>query len=310
MKTNLEKNGNSEYNKIGMINDVVFKIVFGSEGSTALLLDVINAVLEHSNHPKITSVSLKNPVVVGERFWLKRPELDILAVDENGKTYDVEIQSYDDTLFIKRSLFYLRKQYVSQLKRGNKYEKLHPVIGINFVKENVLKSRKEYHNWYVLANEKDSSDILDTDITVHFIELSKLDKENSSLAQWVELFKRSTGYETIKEIEPLLKRSKQMREAYSRYKNCTQEEALFLEAMRVQRWDSDPRFMEKEFIAKGEKKGLRKGLKQGLEKGIEKGAHKKAVEVARSMKQNGVDVASIIKYTGLAEAEILAIDNS
>ncbi len=197
---------------------------------------------------------------------------------------------------------------MSQLKRGNKYEKLRPVIGINFVKENVLKRRKNYHNWYVLANAKDHSDVLDRDITVHFIELSKLQSENSSLADWVELFKKANGFETKKDIEPLLKRSRQMREAYSRYKNCTQEEALFLEAMRVQRWDSDPRFREKEFIAKGEKKGLRKGLKQGIEKGIEQGAREKALNVAKTALQEGFDVPMISKLSGLSEQEIRAIN--
>ncbi len=300
MNTELEKTLKREYNGISITNDVVFKVVFGSEDSTAILLDVINAVLEHSGHTKIKMVSLKNPVILGERFWLKKPELDILAMDETGKTYDIEVQSYDDTLFIKRSLYYLRKQYVSQMKRGNEYAKLRPVIGINFVKENVLKSRKDYHNWYVLANEKDHTDVLDRDITVHFIELSKLQSENSSLADWVELFRKANGFETKKDIETLLKRSKKMREAYSRYKNCTQEEALFLEAMRVQRWDSDPRFREKEFIAKGEKRGLRKGIKQG--------AHKKALEVAKMLFSAGDSLEKIQQVTGLTKKEIEAIN--
>ncbi len=188
---------------------------------------------------------------------------------------------------------------MSQVKRGNKYERLYPVIGINFVKENVLKKRKDYHNWYVLANEKDHTDVLDRDITVHFIEISKLQSENSSLANWVELFKKANGFETRKDIEPLLKRSRKMREAYSRYKNCTQEEAVFLEAMRVQRWDSDPRFREKELIAKGEKSGIRKGLKQG--------EHKAKLENAKRALQKGFDVQTVADITGLSEQEIRAI---
>ncbi len=101
MKTELEKKDKQEYNGISITNDVVFKLVFGTEDSTAILLDVINAVLEHSGHTKIKTVSLKNPVILGEKFWMKKSELDILAVDENGKSYDIEMQSYDDTLFLK-----------------------------------------------------------------------------------------------------------------------------------------------------------------------------------------------------------------
>ena len=65
-----------------------------------------------------------------------------------------------------------------------------------------------------------------------------------------------------------------------------------------------------------EQKGIEKGIEQGIEKGIEqgiqlgekrgfaKGLNQARIELARSMLQNGIDRSTVIKITGLSEAEM------
>jgi predicted transposase/invertase (TIGR01784 family) len=49
---------------------------------------------------------------------------------------------------------------------------------------------------------------------------------------------------------------------------------------------------------------IEKGKKEGIKEGEKVGEHKKAIETAKKMKTDGLDIEHIIKYTGLSEEEI------
>jgi predicted transposase/invertase (TIGR01784 family) len=70
-----------------------------------------------------------------------------------------------------------------------------------------------------------------------------------------------------------------------------------------------PGYVEVERLLKearkiAEKKGLKEGKRIGIEKGIEKGRRETYKEVAKTMKNSGVDIASIKKFTSLSKEEI------
>ena len=54
----------------------------------------------------------------------------------------------------------------------------------------------------------------------------------------------------------------------------------------------------------GLKEGIKEGMKEGLEKGLEKGEQKKQIEIARKMREDGISIDIIIKYTGLQSSDI------
>ena len=54
----------------------------------------------------------------------------------------------------------------------------------------------------------------------------------------------------------------------------------------------------------GIKEGMKEGMKVGLEKGLEKGEQKKQIEIARKMREDGISIDIIIKYTGLQSSDI------
>ena len=54
-----------------------------------------------------------------------------------------------------------------------------------------------------------------------------------------------------------------------------------------------------EGMKEGLKEGIREGIKEGMEKGMEKGEQKKQIEIARKMREDGISIDTIIKYTGL-----------
>ena len=59
-----------------------------------------------------------------------------------------------------------------------------------------------------------------------------------------------------------------------------------------------------EGMKEGLKEGIREGIKEGMEKGMEKGEQKKQIEIARKMREDGISIDIIIKYTGLQSSDI------
>ena len=59
-----------------------------------------------------------------------------------------------------------------------------------------------------------------------------------------------------------------------------------------------------EGMKEGLKEGIREGIKEGMEKGMEKGEQKKQIEIARKMREDGISIDTIIKYTGLQSSDI------
>ena len=57
-------------------------------------------------------------------------------------------------------------------------------------------------------------------------------------------------------------------------------------------------------IENGIKQGIEKGMAKGIAQGIEQGKEQSKIEVAKSMKDDGVDFAKISKYTGVPVEEI------
>uniref|UniRef100_UPI003FEFE2EA hypothetical protein n=1 Tax=Segatella copri TaxID=165179 RepID=UPI003FEFE2EA len=50
--------------------------------------------------------------------------------------------------------------------------------------------------------------------------------------------------------------------------------------------------------------GMEKGMEKGLEKGMKKGMNQKALDIARNMLADGVDINLIMKYSGLTQEQI------
>ena len=48
----------------------------------------------------------------------------------------------------------------------------------------------------------------------------------------------------------------------------------------------------------------REGIAEGMEKGMKKGMNQKALDIARNMLADGVDINLIMKYSGLTQEQI------
>ena len=60
----------------------------------------------------------------------------------------------------------------------------------------------------------------------------------------------------------------------------------------------------KNSIDTAKQEGLAEGIELGMEKGMEKGMNQKALDIARNMLADGVDINLIMKYSGLTQEQI------
>jgi predicted transposase/invertase (TIGR01784 family) len=112
------------------LSDIFFRYLFGSEQNKDILISFLNAVHEDSGFPLIKDVTVLDPFNLKTSTPEKVSVLDVKAVDETGRRYDIEVQIAGNETFKARSLYYWSKLYSNQLETGDRYKRLEPVVFI------------------------------------------------------------------------------------------------------------------------------------------------------------------------------------
>jgi predicted transposase/invertase (TIGR01784 family) len=110
-------------------NDYVFKKLFAE--APALLAALINAV--RGTEPPVTVVAVLNPRIEPEELTGKYIVLDLLAQDDQGRRYNIEMQVRRYRAWSARSAYYLACTLAQQLDSGHDYHQLKPAIGIHLL---------------------------------------------------------------------------------------------------------------------------------------------------------------------------------
>lgn len=236
-------------------SDMFIKYLFGSEEHKELLLSFINAVLEDSDFNRIVEIKLENPFNIKTFVTDKESILDIKACDERGRWYDIEIQSSGDDYFIHRTLYYWSKLYANQLETGDKYGELKPAICINILDFILFEENPHSHNCYVLKNYKNIDEILTDHLTLHYIELPKVESDNleEKLEHWLRFLKYEGKEDDY--MKTLLEKDMDIKKAYGIYNRFTQNDEFRHAYEAREKWKKD--------YASGMDAARRKGLKEG-----------------------------------------------
>lgn len=271
--------------EISRSNDYFARYFFANAGNEDILLDLINSFMKDSKFNTFKSVKVLNPFNLKEKASDKESVLDVKATTDDGKTVIIEIQVFGNRVFIKRALYYLTYNYSKVISDGDDYSKLTPVISINILNFILNKNSEKSHTCYLL-HEKDTGELLTNDLEIHFLELPKNDNNlNDDLSVWETFFTTDSLEENMPKM---IEKKPIMEKVIDRYKKFTSDETLMKEYKnRIEYQLGYKMVMDEEFS-----------------KGIEQGEHSKAITIAKNMKQDGVDIKTIIKYSGLSEEEI------
>lgn len=172
--------------------DLVFKLLFAKDPE--ILCDLVNAVVDYPEHLHIRSITVKNPIILPEEITEKLIILDLQAVDERGRHYDIEMQVRKYVFYPERTLYYLSRMYASQLDSGIQYDRLRPVIGIHFLDYKQFPESSEIHFCFELRDVRCPKLRLTDDLSLHLFELPKFEERQpgelgrEKMFEWLHFF--------------------------------------------------------------------------------------------------------------------------
>lgn len=239
-------------------NDLVFQKLFGMKKHKHILINFLNAVLELDGLNKIREVSfeekqLEVTLLTSEKLSI----LDLHVITETSMNINVEIQLVNQYNMIKRTIFYLSKMILSQLKKGEDYSSLNRTITINILDFNYLEEDNFINNY--LYYNKITKKILSDLCEIIFIELPKFNiahkDYNDKLHKWLTFLANPSG----EEIQDMAKTDGEIKEAMDVLYDISSDEEL-------------RRLIDlRELAIMDEQNRLNSAKKEGIEQGIGQG---------------------------------------
>lgn len=283
-----------------LMNDVGFKIVFGTEGNEDLMAGLLQAILPQLNIETVLYVQNQAPLFAIDS---KRSIYDVHCKLQDGSHVVVEVQNYTQDYFEDRILYYEAALISSQIETGKdeSYE-LDPVYVVTITSF----TRKHDDNWtggicssYVFREETTGEYLEGKKTRLTFVELGRFNKS----AHECKTFEEKCYY-CLKNMLRIKERPEGFDGEYfdklfykANHATFTSDQKLiYHQAMTTER---DIHNQIRYAVREAQEKGLQAGMEQGLAEGIKK--------MATFMKSHGFPVEEIIKQTGLSAEAIAAL---
>ena len=261
--------------------DVIFKLLFGSEGSREILTDFLLAVLNLSPS-EYDDITISNPMLPQEYKGDKLGILDVKLKLKSGKVLNIEIQVDSMPFMESRIVFYTSKMITEQIHESEQYDKIKRVISIIITDHILVKNSDSFHHHFGL-NDLENKVQFTNILEIHTLEIPKARKlfesgntKKPQLLDWMKFF----DVKTEEELNMLAKKSPTMRKATLRLMELSADEKArqaYEERLKAQR-DSWAR---------------------------ERGAVKtREQEIAQSLLKMNIPIENIVTATGLTHSEI------
>jgi predicted transposase/invertase (TIGR01784 family) len=202
-----------------------------------------------------------NPYILSADPASKSVVLDILAEDVQGQRLALEMQLCRYQHWPQRSIYGVARTLASQLRPGQDYRHLKPVIGINLLAHNLFHRHTDQACWsFTLRDQRRPRVHLDSAIQVHIIELRKaerLRKLPAPLRAWVTCLLHNLDEAAMNAIT-----YPPVREALAHLKTICSDEELRLIAERREQALVDYEDSLSYAHHEGKRIGLAKGRRQ------------------------------------------------
>ena len=135
---------------ITLLNDILFKVVFGTQRHSEALRGLLNAILGLQGTDRIAEITLLNPLREKERLEDKGTALDVKARDGHGRIYNIEVQVQAQIAYRERSLYYAANLINAQIESGQDYRQLRKTIHISLTDFVLFPDYDDLHRIYRL----------------------------------------------------------------------------------------------------------------------------------------------------------------
>ena len=283
--------------RMPLYNDYVFHRIYGSdtEESKAALVGLLNIILERKDDP-IRRLEIKNPIDIGDWILDKDTTMDIKAETDSGELLTIEMQVSHLTDYRCRILFYGGRLVNSSLKSGESYDMMKKSIVVSIIQNKLFPKEIGCHSIFDVREQK-TGPLLSDRLAFHFLELGKVDPqkpvEEMTQIEKLAVYLRYANDENYKDsVQEICESEEGIIMAENLYRHATKEE-------REAAW------AECRMMYQHDQASLREdGRKEGHRQGLAEGAAQKQREIAKNLKDLGMDTNEIIKATGLCAEEV------
>ena len=290
--------------------DVVFQALFGEEGSERITKAFLEKILDTT----IDTIDLNQNVILRrDKKDEKLGVLDVLAKINKNENVDIEMQIAENENILDRMVYYWSRLYVRSIKKKEDYTKLEKSIVILISNKKVKGLEElECHTEWKIYEDKYKKKILTDKFEIHIIELEKIKNNINSvsdgLLDWLAFLqnpKTERGIENMdsKDSTERMKNLEIIEEAREKLRKLSEDPQMQQLAWWREKgiYEENERISREKKIEEGEKR-LEEGEKR-LEEG-KKELEDEKKEFAKRLKEGGISIEEIIKYTHLTKEEI------
>ena len=281
--------------RLNPLNAVVFACIFQSEKKTGkAMLEFLNAVLAHvGEEPIVEIISMKSEYsLFGESANQKYGRLDVRVKAESGRLFDIEVQIEKDYMN-ERGFFYGGRMGEDEFPSGTPYDQMPEVRVITLDDFYVREDHSNVVEPVYLTYGNSPSELATDKFKMYHIQLPAFRKEHKNLESvkgdtfltW--LYMLDQGYKDEEEMEVLSDMTEGLRNFANQYNFAINDPDL----IRRYRMIEDGKRDIATKISVAERKAKMEGK----------------AEMARKLKNEGVDPAIIARTSGLSIHEIEAL---
>ena len=285
-----------------LLDDDVFKLVFGQESSKDIMIEFLNQVIPDRRIVDLEFADKEMHPVDRSR---KSSVYDMFCRTDDGSRIVVEIQRRKQSTYAERALYYSTFQISRQVEAGSGDYDFCPVYVISILDFDIDQNRgnAEVKTVYRLYEESTHSLLTDR-LTFIFLELSKFRKSKEELSGDI----LEGMYFCFKNMSSLQERPdalnhdifRKIFEVSELLNMDAETRSKVIEKMTTERdLRNQMAYARKEAIEEGIAEGRAIGLEQGLAEGMAEGSRTKAEEIAKNLKAKGMSDEEIASIVGL-----------
>ena len=287
----------SEERYISLLTDFGFKRIFGTKPNKDLLINFLNSLFE--GEQVITDVRYLNSEHVGDVFAERKAIFDVYCENEHGDKFIVEMQNAYQKYFKDRSLFYSTFPIREQAPKGSDWnfqlDHVYTVALLNFDLEEPAFDAKDINHDVGLLDKK-TFKVFNDKLTFKYVEIAKFNKSEDEL---VTLYDK--WLYVLKNLSRLDKRPVALKE---RVFSKLFEEAEIAKFTKTELREYEDSLKAYRDVKNSIDTALEQGLVQGRAEGRAEGERGMALQIARKMLSQGIDLKSVLEMTGLAEKDL------
>lgn len=213
--------------------------------------------------------------------------LDVRVRLRDGIQIDMEMRVAYFAHWDARSVFYLSKMFVDQLKKGESYEKLKKCIHVSILDFIYFEDDTECYRKVGFCDQSTGQVYTDL-MEIQVLELRKIPKEVKSQDKLLNWMRFLSG-KSREEFEDMAKTSEYLDEAYQELQKLSADDRARLEYEAREKAIRDYNSQ----ISSSLQRGIEQGVKQGIERGIKQGKQEILLELTRKKLEKGMGVEEI-----------------